>query len=218
MNLNINIDNLLLSKNLRKPENEVGKVIGRLMNDMNYEMNKFTHECMKIKDEGHILEVGFSNGNFIFDILTVHKNLLFSGIDISEIMVQEAILKNSEFIKANRLILKVADSNNIPFANDMFDKTMIINTIYFWDEPENDLLEIKRVLKKGGKIYISFRSKKVMENFQFTKCNFNLYEPDEVKEKLQAVGFGTIIANTFRENKEGVNLDMICMEATKESI
>jgi SAM-dependent methyltransferase len=70
--------------------------------------------------------------------------------------------------------------------------------IYFWEEPEIHLNEIRRVLKPGGRFYTGMRTKASMQAFPFTKYGFNLYTVDEWSSVFNNNGFN--VSQTLRKN------------------
>lgn len=169
-----------VAKQLRKPEGENGIKVAKGMNQSNAFLYKLTLENLKINDNDNILELGFGNGFFIKDVLEKAKNITYHGIDFSEDMFNEASIINKFFIENNKVKLNLANISSIPYPNDFFDVIFTINTLYFWDNPLDSLLEIKRVLKKDGVICISIRPREIIEKLPFSKHGFTLYSVNDV--------------------------------------
>lgn len=84
--------------------------------------------------------------------VTLAKNspqALITSIDISEISIAEAKQKATEAGLAN-VQFQQADIFNLPFAADSFDHIFICFVLEHLSHPEEALLALKRVLKKGG--------------------------------------------------------------------
>jgi len=193
------MDNRLFAKHLKNPEGEVGKAVGIVMNKTNEYMNRYTYKSMNISVNDEVLEIGFGNGKFIPELFEKNKNFKYTGIEISKVMLEEAQKNIPDNIKD---IVNLVISNNndqIEFDDSSFDKICAINTIYFWDKPLSYLSEIKRVLRKGGELFISLRSKEVMDTQNFTKYYFQLYSFDKIKKMLEDVGFSDIILDKHVE-------------------
>jgi ubiquinone/menaquinone biosynthesis C-methylase UbiE len=169
-----------VAKQLRKPEGENGIKVAKGMNQSNAFLYKLTLENLKINDNDNILELGFGNGFFIKDVLEKAKNITYHGIDFSEDMFNEASIMNKDFIENNKAKLNLANIASMPYSEESFDIIFTINTLYFWEKPLDNLLEIKRVLKKGGVICISIRPKEIIEKLPFSKYGFTLYSVDDV--------------------------------------
>ena len=177
-----------LSQLLRKPQGDVGVVVGEEMNKSNDVMYDLVFSVMAFGDGERILEIGFGNGAFFSKYLEFNNTLLLHGLDYSESMCQEARKRNSELVTAGSLQVTHGDAASTGFADQSFDKIVALNTIYFWEPLEDYFTEIKRILKPGGILYIGFRPRHVVEHFEFTRHNFNLYEAEALKEIVEKCG------------------------------
>lgn len=207
------MDNRLFAKHLRKPEGEEGKVVGIVMNKTNEYMNRYTYNSMNILTNDEVLEIGFGNGKFISELYENNKKFNYTGIEISEIMMEEAQKNIPTHIEDN-VNLMIGSQDKIDFEDSTFDKICTINTFYFWNEPIDYLLEINRVLKIGGVFFLAIRSKIVLENQDFTKYYFQLYQNEEIKEMLESAGFSNICFDKHTEPDNSA-LDVILISCTK---
>jgi ubiquinone/menaquinone biosynthesis C-methylase UbiE len=209
------MEDRLFAKNLKKPQGEIGKAVGKIMNDINAFITRHTYSLMELKSNETILEIGFGNGKFIKEIFDDSIDIHYKGIDISDVMVEEAVKLNKDLINREKVELKIGDSKDIPYSKDSFDKVCLINTIYFWETPTQDLKEIYRVLRNDGNIYISIRSKEKLKNDSFTKFYFKLYEYSEIREMLLKAGFRDIKCEQKLEPGKEEFLDVFCIIAKK---
>jgi len=118
---------------------------------------KFLHK--HITKNAQILEVGCGDGRSIKDVLDITKNI--AAIDHDLKAVDDAInnFKNYPSIK-----IVLADAKNIPFKDETFDFILCLTTFAnFADNKYKILEEMKRVLKKDGKIIISVFSEDAFE-------------------------------------------------------
>ncbi|MDA6151374.1 hypothetical protein OSK18_28220, partial [Escherichia coli] len=65
----------------RSPKGFIGKLMGKLMNNINAPMNEKTIQLLDIEEQDHILEIGFGNGKYIADIIKRIKGTHVCGID-----------------------------------------------------------------------------------------------------------------------------------------
>ncbi len=172
----------MMAKQLRRPDGAVGHKVGEMMNKANEFLYDFTSDTMQLTGNEAILEIGFGNGKFFDKLFAKANNLKITGIDFSETMFTEAQKKNKASIADGRLQFQLGSSDNMPFADNSFDKVFCINVVYFWDEPQKHLQEISRVLKTGGKFYAVIRTKESMERMPFTKYGFTAYTEEQWKE------------------------------------
>lgn len=112
-----------------------------------------------ITPDVRVLEVGCGDGRSIFDILPITKNVV--GIDHDEKAVNDAKKNFSSYPTIK--ILK-ADATKLPFKEEEFDFVICMTTFAnFGDKKFIILDEMKRVLKKSGKIIISVFSEDAFE-------------------------------------------------------
>lgn len=175
----------IIAKQLRKPGGLLAGKVGNQMNKTNGFLYDFTVDSMQLKDSESVLEIGFGNGKFFDKLFSVANNLAISGLDFSSEMVKEAKANNPSATNSGKLDLRFGSSDHIPFADNSFDKVFCINVIYFWEQPADHLKEIYRVLKPGGKFYISIRTKETLELMPFTAYGFNMYSENEYVQMLQ---------------------------------
>jgi len=112
-----------------------------------------------ITPNSKVLDVGCGNGRSIFDLLPITKEVI--GIDHDKKAVFDAKNNFSNYPLVG--IIK-ADATMIPFSNEEFDFVICMGT--FTNLAEKKLLvlkEIRRVLKKSGKIIISTFSEDALE-------------------------------------------------------
>ena len=210
----------LFGKQLRKPAGFMAKKVGNKMNIANASMYDKTLECLQLKTNESVLEIGYGNGKLFEKILEKADGLSVSGIDYSKDMYQEALLYNKPAIEMGKLVLHFGNSAAMPFNNTIFDKVFCINVVYFWDEPQKHLSEIYRVLKVGGHFYTTIRRKEDMLHMPFTKHGFTLYTSDAWKLLLEANGFFVDAITKITEPAVEVKgktfqLESVCIAARK---
>jgi ubiquinone/menaquinone biosynthesis C-methylase UbiE len=95
-----------------------------------------------------LLDVGCGDGSFLSTLNDA--GLQLAGIDISEKMIQCCRRNLPPAID-----LKIGDAENLPWANEYFNTIVCINSFHHYPNPNRALKEMKRVLKKNGRIYIA---------------------------------------------------------------
>lgn len=185
-----------LASQLSKPSGEQGIEVANMMHDSNLGMTISTVNELNIGDNDSILELGHANGKHIAQILDQAKNTTYYGLEIAELMKQEA-----ENQKLANTSFKLYDGQNIPFEDDSFTKAMTVNTIYFWQKPVELLNEVYRVLKNGGIFCIGFAQKEFMETLPFTQHGFNLYNHEKLQQLVAETSFELV---SFTEHVEKV--------------
>jgi SAM-dependent methyltransferase len=145
------------------PHGTLGRYAGWTMAFANAGMNRFTIECMAVTPADQILEIGFGPGALVERLAQLVPDGVVAGIDPSATMLAQAIARNQEAVEAGRVDLRLAGISAIPFADGRFDAVCTVNTIYFWPNPVSDLAELRRVLRDGGQVVITFRVKRLRD-------------------------------------------------------
>ncbi len=148
-----------------------------------------TIDAMQLKEDECILEIGPGGGSHVGDLMSRAENLNYTGIEISQLMVEEAAKLNADYIDAGSVRFELSNGEKIDFPDEKFDKVFSVNTIYFWRDPKSYAAEIFRVLKPGGKLSLGFAARDFMETLPFTSYKFNLYNVEEVQGLLKSAGF-----------------------------
>lgn len=199
-----------LGKQLGNPEGETGIEVANMMNATNIGMTKHAIETLNLSSNDVVLELGHGNCGHLPFLLKQAENLKYFGLEISELMQQEAIKSNQNYIKKNSAEFRLYNGTEIPFDNESFDKIFTVNTLYFWQNPNLLLNEIYRVLKPNGIFVLTFDDKSFMEKLPFTPFGFNLYSLKDAEELLHQNHFKIIesISQTeqvFSKTNEMVN-------------
>lgn len=181
-----------IAKQLRQPSGEYAVQVGEKMNEGNHHINLNTIDALHPLAGDHILEIGMGNGFFVKNILSVDPSITYTGCDFSDIMVAEAIRLNQTYVKDGQAQFVYADANDLPFANESFDKVFSINTLYFWDDTQKVLAEIRRVLKPLGQILLAIRPKSNMEHYPFVKYGFNTFSKEDLSHLLTTNHFSVV--------------------------
>lgn len=99
------------------------------------------------------LEAGCGGGYFVKKVAGLVKKSI--GVDFEKGMIRKSKklcidTKNTQFFKA--------DIRKLPFKNNMFDIIMCFGVVEHFDDSVEALIELKRVLKKGGALIVSVPS------------------------------------------------------------
>lgn len=181
-----------LAEQLSCPTGELGVKTGERMAVNNDHMISLAVSALALQATDIVLEIGPGNGSHVVEILKDFRHLLYYGVDISELMVQEALKINKAEVEAGHADFSLSDGEKLNFADSYFSKVFTVNTLYFWKDPKVYLAEILRVLRPGGVFSLAFGAKEFMETLPFTKYNFSLYSCAEGRELLQNNGFDII--------------------------
>jgi len=106
-------------------------------------------------DSGLALEIGPGPGYLGLEWLKRTTNTHLKCVEISRDMIEiaEENAKGYNFI--DRVEYKPGKAEAIPFSDNMFDALFTNGSLHEWPDPMKAFNEIYRVLKKGGKFFIS---------------------------------------------------------------
>jgi ubiquinone/menaquinone biosynthesis C-methylase UbiE len=112
-------------------------------------------EALALQPGETVLELGFGTGNEVLDLARlVGPTGGVKGIDISSGMLEVAQGKLTQAALKTPVELKVGDARSLPYGNGEFDAVYTSFTLELF--PSDDipvvLAEVRRVLKKGGRI------------------------------------------------------------------
>ena len=190
------------SEQARRPSGLFGRwVMARIFDLGNATLNDFMKEQLALKENDHVLEIGFGTGKLIFEMAKQVKKGVIEGIDFSDTMVAIAEKKNKKYIARDRVIIRQGDFAETAYRHNHFDKICSANTIYFWPQPDNYIKKILRILRPGGKLILAFEDIKQLEKRQLNTNVFHFYPQDEIKRLLSRNGFSKSIEMISKEKR-----------------
>lgn len=201
------------SRQLEKPSGLFGKwITARMLDQGNEKLHNYCIALMDVKENNEILELGFGTGAVIEKIGKLVFNGRISGIDFSPEMVELARQRNKILLEEGRADIREGNISQLPFSDASFDKIYTANTIYFWKNPLSTAGEVLRVLKPGGKLFIAFRPKHIIEKLPVVDSRFTLYTEDAIKELFIKAGSKSV---EIFSRKESDGLDSYCAVVDK---
>ncbi|HYK76917.1 MAG TPA: bifunctional demethylmenaquinone methyltransferase/2-methoxy-6-polyprenyl-1,4-benzoquinol methylase UbiE [Daejeonella sp.] len=121
----------------------------------------------------HILDVATGTGDFAFEAIRILKPEKITGVDISEGMLEIARQKIKKRKLEHVFEVSVGDSERLLFDADTFDAVTVAYGVRNFENLDQGLSDMLRVLKPGGKVVILEFSKprvfpvKQLYNFYF---------------------------------------------------
>lgn len=183
-----------LASQLRQPSGWFGKqVISRVLNRDNAAMNELAFRMLNLKSTSErVLEVGFGGGYLLKKILKHPGVKSVAGIDVSPEMVEFCKKRFASDIKTGKLKLKCSNTVNKASFDSNFTKICTVNTIYFWSDVKKTLIQLHQILEERGSLVICFNCQEFLKKTTLPKHGFQLYDIEEVKHLMEAVGFKNI--------------------------
>lgn len=144
----------LLERQFSHPRGILGSFVGRLMARSNGELNAWTATHLHIQRTHCILEIGHGPGTLIQLIAKHTEAGYIVGVDPSQVMHKQASQLNEQAIEQGRVLLEKGVVSDLAFQAQTFDTVVSVNTFQFWSDPIEDLQEVRRVLKPGGRLVV----------------------------------------------------------------
>ncbi len=139
-----------------RPRGLLGRLGGLMMARTNKPCAAWVVMLLDIQPQDQVLEIGFGSGVAVELMTQLTATGFVAGIDASKEMVRQATVRNAKTIESGRVELQHGSVEHLPFADNSFDKALVINSMQVWPDAMAGLREIRRVLKAGGKIALGF--------------------------------------------------------------
>jgi ubiquinone/menaquinone biosynthesis C-methylase UbiE len=105
---------------------------------------------------GGVLEVGPGPGYLGLEWLKKTQGTSLTGIEISPNMIQLACSNRAQYsIVEDRAAYVRGNAMELPFADGSFDGAFSNGSLHEWEHPEAVFAEISRILKPGGRFFVS---------------------------------------------------------------
>jgi SAM-dependent methyltransferase len=192
-----------IARQLSCPSGDHGLITAQNMASHNSNMISETILALDLRQKDRVLEIGPGGGAHVPVVISQSPEILYYGVDISELMISESIKRNTELVSSGQATFSISNGDSLSFVNEFFDKVFTVNTLYFWQNPVDYAQEVKRILKSGGKFCIAFASRHFMEKLPFTKYVFRLYSLDDAKKIFADAGFDIVSADQHQETITG---------------
>lgn len=148
-----------LREQFGRPAGVMGNIVGMIMarTPSNRDRLHWTLSLLDIRPDDRLLEIGFGPGLAIEAASRIATKGFVEGIDHSGVMVRQASRRNSQAIRAGKVILRHGSASDLPEFREQFDKIFTINSIHFWDDPVGSLMALRTLLKPGGVIAVTLQ-------------------------------------------------------------
>lgn len=190
MNVKASLEALInAGRHYHRPRGIIGRLAGRNMARQHRPENEWSVALLAPQPTDRVLEVGFGPGVAI-QLLAAQVNVgLVAGVDYSPTMVAQARRRNAQAIKNGRVDLRDGEATKLPFADASFDKVLSIHTLYFWSQPMDALTELRRVLKPGGTLTLTFMPREYWPSGETAEHIDGVYTGPEVAQLMLEAGF-----------------------------
>ena len=209
-------EEITISGNPAKPQGEDGATMLKRMNESHSPVTCWALEHWQIAPEEELLDIGCGGGATLKrmgeKITTGH----LTGVDYSPVSVKTSLKTNRQDVESGKMKVLEGSVEALPFADDGFDKIITVESFYFWPDPQENLKEVRRVLKAGGIFLLVadiYQNGNLTEREKENIRNYHLFNPtrEEFEQLFIHAGFTDIQIHT----RKGEN--WICVEGGKRA-
>lgn len=167
----------------------------------NFSLEDWLDERFPVKSGNIILDIGCGSGNF-FPLYSkkIGDHGAIVGIDQSCNLLSEAMKCECN---TPRILLKWNMNNRFPFMDNSFDYIISSFAIYYVNETEPIIKEIKRLLKPKGEVFlIGPTDRNARELYEYNKMVFGFDEDERIDKRTNRLehefypGMETIFGNS----------------------
>lgn len=184
-----------------------------LMNRVNRGLSRWLIRRVMGLDGGRedVLDVGCGGGRHMAALVQRTWGRV-CGVDPSRAAVRMSRWVNRFGIGLGRELVERGGVEALPFADEQFDVVTAVESIYFWPSVPLGLLEIRRVLRPGGKVYICNSATERQGAARLrSDLLIPIYTPLQLEEQLQEVGFDVV-----ERHRHPHDAQLVCVEAQKK--
>jgi SAM-dependent methyltransferase len=194
---------VVLSRQCRKPTWWPGRLFVSMMNMNHSSLTDWGLGQVVLEKQFTMLDVGCGGGKTIDKLATIASEGMVYGIDYSAVSVDVARRTNKRWIEMGHADVRQGSVSHLPFPDDTFDVVSAVETHYYWPNLVEDMREIRRVLKPGGRLVV------IAETYSGRRFDA-LYRPamrllraaylsvSEHRESLWAAGFCETVVSEER--------------------
>lgn len=202
-NVIVKQESITVLGNPKKPNGDAGRIMLTRMNESHAGLTEWALSHIDFDGGDTVLDIGCGGGAALRRISPFIKTGHLTGIDYSEVSVALSRENNAEDIMSGKLDVIEASVEALPFCGETFDKIITVESFYFWPSHGDNLREVCRVLKKGGKFLIAAdvytfdgMSREAEESIE----KYGLFAPtaDEFESLLKGAGFSDVKLYTER--------------------
>lgn len=148
-----------------------------------------------------VLDVGCGTGAIAHALLERDAGFRIVGVDVSEKMLNRArhrlAGRGVQFVRAR--------AESLPFSDGAFDVVLSASAFHYFPDPLAACLELHRVLKNGGRLYLTDWSRAVpvmrLRDAMLRRidpAHVRMYTIDEVAAILTKAGFQVVRTSRYR--------------------
>ena len=139
---------------------------------------------LEVQPTDRFLEIGFGPGIAIRQAARLATQGKVIGVDHSAEMVRQATRRNRGAVHQGRVELHQMDADAVRAFDSNFDKVLVVNSLGFWPQPVDRLVDICSIMSEGGVIAIVSQPRCPAATHEHTDR-----AEQEIRQQLQQAGF-----------------------------
>ncbi len=187
--------------NPKKPEGDAGRLMLGRMNESHASLTAWAISLLELEEGDRVLDIGCGGGAALRRMSGSIMSGHLTGVDYSDVSVSLSRENNADDIESGKMEIVEASVEALPFADGSFDKIITVESFYFWPSPAEDIREVCRVLKSGGRFALAAdvytHDGISVESVESIK-KYGLFAPsaDEFAEMFKKAGFSRTVLHT----------------------
>ena len=166
--------------------------------------NHWAVSLLDVEPTDRFLEVGFGPGIAIRDAARCATRGIVVGVDHSHEMVRQATRRNRDAVHEGRVELHQMNADALRAFGSTFDKVLVVNSLGFWPQPVDRLVDLRSIMSEGGVIAIVSQPRCPGATSKHTER-----AEQEIRQLLQKAGF-----TDLRSERLELDPPVVCVLAT----
>jgi ubiquinone/menaquinone biosynthesis C-methylase UbiE len=170
----------------------------------NRHRNHWAVSLLAVEPTDRFLEVGFGPGIAIREAARLATHGKVIGVDHSDEMLRQATRRNRDAVHKGRVELHQMDADALRAFESTFDKVLVVNSLGFWFQPVDRLVDIRSIMSEGGVVAIVSQPRCPGATSEHTER-----AEQEIRQQLQQAGF-----TDLRSERLELDPPVVCVLAT----
>lgn len=200
---------LFIAEQARNARGPLGRLVAFVMARETWGDNLAAMDTLDIQPTDHVLDIGCGHGRALGELARRAPRGRVAGVDPSELMVEIAVQRNREHVRAKLVDVAHAGVEHLPYDDGAFYKVLCVHGVYFWSDLDSAFREITRVLKPGGRAAFVLRTAANKAAAAFPSEVYQFWSRSEIERALAGAG---MIASTVSDIDEGERPILIAAE------
>jgi len=169
------------------------------MNKSHFKLTDWGLGHVSIQPHYTILDIGCGGGKTVSKLAAITTQGKVYGVDYSEASVAASTKMNARWIELGRVEVRQGSVSQLPFQDGVFDLVTAVETHFWWPDLPNDVREVFRVTKPGGRFLLiaevykgaNTAISRMLEK-QADRTGLLMLSPDEHRELLVNAGYSDV--------------------------